>query len=157
MKALYTGFVTLALAALVGCTGSNTGTTEKHPGGPGAGTNPTERGPLVGEGEGQFELKPPILATHIKQGEQKVVKISIDRGKNFDEDVTLKFEGSPDMPKGLTFDPASPVIKHSDKEADVTVKAADDAAVGDFKIKVIGKPTKGKEAAHTFELKIDKK
>jgi hypothetical protein len=43
------------------------------------------------------------------------------------------------------------------KEAVFIVKAADEAALGDFKIKVIGKPNKGKEAVNTFELKIEKK
>jgi uncharacterized membrane protein len=153
MRALFTVFAAFSLAALLGCGGSNTGTSEKHAGG--AVTNPTERAPLVGQAEGQFALKPPTLATHLKQGEQKVVKIDIDRGKNFDEDVTLKFEGN--MPKGVTFDPASPTIKHGDKEASVTVKAADDAAVGDFEVRVVGKPTKGKEAANTLKIDVAKK
>jgi len=154
MKAILTGLVMVGLAAVVGCGGANSGTSEKHPGGPGAATNATAKAPAIGQGDDQFSLSPPKLATHLKQGEQKVVKLGIDRGKNFDEDVALKFE---DMPKGVTIDPASPMIKHGDKEADITVKAADDAAIGDFKIKVTGKPSKGPEAANTFEVKIDKK
>jgi uncharacterized membrane protein len=156
MKALFTALVLLASAALVGCDGHSTGTSEKHPGGPGV-TNPSQREPIFGTGENEFKLSVPTLATHLKQGETKQVKIGIDRGKNFDQDVTLKFEGSPDMPKGVTLEPASPAIKHGDKETMVTVKAADDATVGDFKIKVEGKPAKGKEADATLEIKVDKK
>jgi uncharacterized membrane protein len=157
MKTLCAGLVMLSLAVLAGCGGSSTGSSEKHVGGPGAGTSASQKEPLFGAGENEFKLSTPLTATHLKQGESKQLKIGIDRGKNFDEDVTLKFEGSPDVPKGVTFDPASPTIKHGDKEAVFTVKAADEAALGDFKIKVIGKPSKGKEAVNTLELKIEKK
>jgi len=152
MKAICTGFVMLALIAFIGCTSAST--SEKHAGG---GTNPSQKDPIIGTGEGKFDLDPPTLATSVKQGETKQVKIGIKRGNNFTEDVTLKFEGSPDMPKGVSFDPASPKIKHGDNDATVSVKAADDAAVGEFKIKVIGHPTKGPDALNTFTLKIDKK
>jgi len=153
MKTLRTGLIMLSLAALVGCGGA-TGTSEKHPGGPGAATNVTARAPIVGEGKGTFDISPPTLATHLKQGESKEVKIGIKKGEGFDKDVTLKFD---DVPKGVTITPASPTIKHGDKEAVLNVKAADDAAVGDFKVKVTGHPTEGSDAANTFELKIEKK
>jgi uncharacterized membrane protein len=153
MRTLYAGLGMLSLAALVGCGGA-TGTSEKHPGGPGAATNPTARAPVVGEGKGTFDLSPPLTATHLKQGEAKEAKIGIKRGENFDKDVTLKFS---DVPKGVTIDPASPTIKHGDKEATVTIKAADDAAVGDFKIKIAGHAAEGKEAANVLEVKVDKK
>lgn len=152
MKGLYAGLVMLLLAALVGCGGS-TGTSEKHPGGPGA-TNVTERAPLIGVNKNEFKLDTPMLATRLKQGEAKEVKIGIKRGEGFDKDVELKFD---DVPKGVTIEPAKPKIKHGDKEVALTVKAADDAAIGDFKVKVAGHPTEGKEAADTFELKIDRK
>jgi uncharacterized membrane protein len=151
MKALCTGFVGLSLVVLVGC-GGNTGTSEKHPGG--AVTNVSAKAPLVGENKGQFDLKPPFTATSLKQGESKEVKIDIKRGEGFDKDVTLKFS---DVPKGVTIEPASPTIKHGDTGVAVKVKAADDAAVGDFKVKITGQPTEGKEAAEILELKIDKK
>jgi uncharacterized membrane protein len=157
MRMFCTGLVLLALAGLIGCSGGSSGTSEKHAGGPGAATSASQKAPVVGESEGTFDLDPPTLAVRLKQGESKEVKIGIKRGENFNEDVTLKFEGSPDMPKGVTFDPASPKINHGDKEVSFQVKATDDASVGDFKIKVKGKPTKGKEAANTFEIKIDKK
>jgi uncharacterized membrane protein len=156
MKALFPALVILSLALFVGCDQSSTGTSAKHPGGPGV-TNPSQKEPILGTGENEFKLSTPTLATHLKQGEAKEVKIGIDRGKNFTEDVTIKFEGSPDMPKGVTFNLASPTIKHSDKEAVVNIKAADDAAVGDFKVRVVGHPTKGKDAENTLEINVDKK
>jgi len=156
MKTLCTGLTMLSLVALVGCGGA-TGTSEKHAGGPGAATNASQREPVVGTAENSFTLSVPHLSTTLKQGAFKEITIGIDRGKNFNEDVALKFEGSPDLPKGVTFDPASPKIAHSDKEAKVTIRAAEDAAVGDFKIHVIGHPTKGPDAKNTFELKTEKK
>ena len=60
------------------------------------------------------------MSTTLHQGETKDVSIGIERGKNFDEDVTLKFA---DGPEGVTLDSASPVIKHGDTETKVTLKA----------------------------------
>jgi hypothetical protein len=82
------------------------------------------------------------------------ITIGIKRGKNLDQDVTLKFDG---VPVGVTLDPASPVIKHGDAEAKVTIKAAGDAALGDFTVKVTGKPGKGPEATNEFKVVIEKK
>lgn len=144
MKSALVGMAALALFALVGC---NNGTS----GGPGVDKNKPK---TVGQTDETFKLSLPTLATKLKQGEAKEVTIGIKRGKNIDEDVTIKFE---DVPKGVTFDPASPTIKHGDTEAKVTVKAADDAAVGDFTVKVIGKPGKGVEAKDDLKLSISKK
>ena len=47
-----------------------------------------------------------------------------------------------EVPKGVTLKPASPMIKHGDKEAKVKVKVADDAALGTFGIKIAGEPAK---------------
>ena len=147
MRMLLVGLVGISLAVAIGCSGQGTS------GGPGK-TNTTQKEPIIGQGEETFSLHTPMLSTHLKQGEQKQIDISIKRGKNFQEDVALKFEG---LPKGVTADPAAPAIKHSDGEAKVTLKAADDAATGDFEVKVIGHPTKGTEAGNTFKLTIDKK
>lgn len=149
MKKIYVSLVAASLAAFVGCDAKNT------PGGPGA-TNrgSTDSKPAIGRSENSFSLSTPTLSTKLKQGESKVVDISIKRGKNFDQDVTLKFEGAP---KGVTLDPASPVIKAGEKEVKVTVKAADDAAVNDFTVKVIGHPKEGPDATSDLKLTITKK
>jgi uncharacterized membrane protein len=124
MKTAFAGLLVFGLVAFTGC---NKGTE----GGPGA----------------------PTFSTKLKQGESKVVDIGIKRGKNFDEDVALKFDN---MPQGVTLDPASPVIKHGDKETKITVKAANDAAVGDFTVKVTGHPTKGADATNDLKLTVQK-
>src|SRR5271165_897341 len=140
MKRTFVGLLVVALVALVGCAGKDSA------GGPGA-TNPTGKQPHYGQPDNTFNLTAP--STSLKQGETKAVSIGIRRGTNFQEDVTLKFT---DVPQGVTLDPASPVIKHGETETKVTLKAAADASLGDFTIKVTGHPTKGADGS--TELKI---
>jgi uncharacterized membrane protein len=142
MKRIACGLVAFSLAALIGCSKGTSG-------GPGTGGDK----PLLGEAENRFNLSPPTFSTKLTQGESKAASIGIRRGKNFDQDVTLKFEG---LPKGVTIDPGSPVIKHGDEEAKFTVKAAEEAAVGDFTVKVTGHPTKGDNAASEFKITVAK-
>jgi hypothetical protein len=153
-----TTLATLAMAALVVFSGCNEGT----PGGPGVKkakekANESTTGKIqnsVSQPEETFTLTVPTLSTHIKQGESKVITIGIKRGKNFDENVALKFDN---VPTGVTFDPASPTIKHGDTEAKITATAKADAAVGDFTVKVTGHPEKGSDATNELKLTIAKK
>ena len=101
-----------------------------------------------------FTLSVPLLSTSLKQGEAKTASISIKRDKTFDQDVALKFG---DLPTGVTVEPEAPVIKQGDKEANITFTAADDAALGNFTIKVTGQPTQGAEAAAKFKLTVAEK
>lgn len=101
-----------------------------------------------------FTLSMPFLSTTLKQGDAKAVSIGIKRDKTFDQDITLQFS---DVPKGVTIEPYIPVIKNGDKEAKFTFKAADDASLGDFAVKVTGHPTKGADASSEFKLTVAKK
>src|ERR1700722_5223344 len=146
MKSLFSGLMVTALAVPTGC---NQGT----PGGPGA-TERTANKPIVERANDTFILDVPMTSTKLKQGETKEVAISVARGGHFDEDVTLKFTG---VPKGVTLNPASPIIRHGEKATKITVAAADTASLGDFTLKVIGKPTKGADATNEFKIVIAKK
>ena len=148
MKRLLAGVLAVGLVGLFGCNNSST------PGGPGATGDASSKKPLIGQADDTFTLSMPTLSTSLKQGETKSVTIGIKRGKNFDEDVTLKFDG---MPKGVTVEPASPQIKHSETEAKINVKAADDATVGDSTVKVTGHPTKGGDASSELKITVNKK
>lgn len=147
MKRILAGCAVAILAACVGCDNKSSS------GGPGVSKSDSGRN-IISQADDTFSLSVPTLSTSIKQGETKKVTISIKRGKNFAEDVHLKFEN---VPKGVTFDPASPMIKSSEKEQEITIKAADDAAIGDFNVKVAGHPAKGPPAANEFKLKVEKK
>jgi hypothetical protein len=68
--------------------------------------------------------------------------------------VTLNFA---DEPKGVTIETPNPVIKHGDNEANVMVKAAPDAAVGDFTVKVMGHPAAGPNATSDLKISVAKK
>jgi len=146
--------VTLAAAALIAFVGCNSGT----PGGPGADKEKDKKSKVeraedrVRQAEDTFSLSVPTIK--LKQGESKGGTVGISRGKNLDEDVALKFDN---LPKGVTIEPADAVIKHGDKEAKLTFKAADDAALGDFTVKVIGHPQKGGDATNELKLTVEKK
>jgi hypothetical protein len=132
--------------ALAGC---NQGT----PGGPGI-TNPPHKQPVYGENDNTFNLSVPHTSTTLHQGETKEASIGIARGKNFDGDVELTFaEG----PKGVILGSPSPMIKHGDTDAKVTLKAAPDASLGEFTIKVTGHPTTGADATSEFKVTVAKK
>jgi hypothetical protein len=141
VKSLFGGLMVTTVFALAGC-------GEGTPGGPGA-VERTANKPVFGQADDTFNLDVPKMSTKLKQGETKELAISVARGKNFDEDVTLKFAS---LPKGVTFDPASPVIVRGNKEAKVAVRIAGDTAPGEFTVKVSGEPKKG--AAATSEIKI---
>ncbi len=140
MKSLFTGLVVMTLVALSGC---NQGT----PGGPGT----TEKKPAYGQTDDTFNLSVPVLSSSLQQGKQTEATVGIKRAKNFDEDVTLTFA---DVPQGVTVEPTSPMIKHGETDVKITVKAGDEAPLGDFKVNITGHPTKGTDAQVAFKLTI---
>lgn len=143
MKSFFAAILFGALVILIGC---GQGTS----GGPGATTPPSKK-PMLGQTEDTFSLTVP--STKLNQGETKTVSVGISRGKNFNEDVSLKVG---DLPKGVTLDPASALIKHGDTDAKLTLKAANDAALGDFTVKVTGHPTKGADAVAELKISVAK-
>ncbi len=153
MKRLIVGSSVLALAlvAFTGC--GDRGTS----GGPGATDSGTKQ-PLIGQVDDTFNLSVPsslpFESTTVKQGGAAQVVVGIKRGKNFDQDVTIKFDG---LPSGVTLDPASADIKRGETEAKFTLKATDVAALGDFTVKVTGHPAKGGDAKNEFKVTVEKK
>jgi len=101
-----------------------------------------------------FTLSMPLLSPSLKQGDAKAVSIGIKRDKTFDQDVALSFA---DLPTGVTVEPAGPTIKNGDGEAKFTLKAADDAALGTFTVKVTGHPKTGADATREFKFTVAKK
>ena len=146
MKRIITVLFLGALVAASGCDKSTSG-------GPGTSVPDSEQA-TVGLTDDTFSLDTPMMSTKLAQGEAVAVTIGIKRGKNIDQDVTLMFN---DLPNGVSIDPMSPVILRSDMDAKVTVAAADDAALGDFTIKVMGHPTQGANATAELKITVDQK
>lgn len=153
MRPLHGCLLALAVVTGIGC-------SQGTPGGPGVVATPPQSStttalkPVLGPDENTFSLSAPVLSTHVKQGEAVTQTISLSRGRNFDEDVALKFSG---LPQGVTMEPMSPTIRHGDSEVKVTLRAAVDAALGDFTIKMTGHPTQGADAKSDFKLTVDEK
>ena len=146
MKRLFTGFTMVTLAVLSGC-------SQGTPGGPGM-TDTSSKKPAYGQADDTFNLSVPVMSSSLQQGSMSESTIGIKRAKNFDEDVALTFA---DVPKGVTIDPASPMIKHGDTDVKVTFHAANESPVGEFKIKITGHPAKGGDAKVDFKLDISAK
>lgn len=121
---------------------------------PSTGGDATTQITLTVDKKDSFTLSVPFWTTSLKQGETRVVSITIAREKKFDQDVTLKFD---DLPKGITVEPASAVIKNGETEAKFVLKAVDEAGLGDFRAIVTGHPTKGADASHEFKFSVAKK
>ena len=147
MKKVFLCALALLPFAVFGC-------SQETPGGPGAGENRTENKPIVGEAYDTFTLSAPLLPTSLKQGETKEVAVDVKRGKDFDQDITLKFAN---IPAGLTVDPETIDIKHGDTQAKFKVIAKDSASVGDFSIQMNSHPAKGADSTSELRIKIDKK
>ena len=141
----------LSLIVFAGVLVAAFGCGEKSPpGGPGA--TGTHTRSVTGTPHDTFRLVVPSTTTTLKQGEQKEVEITVDRAKDFHEDVALTFSA----PKGLKVTPSSHTVKAS--EADTKVKvmvAADkDAPVGAHTIHVEAKPQTGVTTSADFKVEV---
>jgi len=104
------------------------------------------------KGEG-FKIAVPTFDTKVKQGEIQTVTIKLERGESFKQDVTLEIKLS--MGEGITIDPAKVVVKAGDKpDVQLTIKAPKDAAIGEYKVSVMGTPTTGEPTSVEFKVKV---
>jgi uncharacterized membrane protein len=125
----------LALGALVGCNTS-------PPGG--------SAGSAGGKRSATFTVTGPTTSTDLKHGETKTIKLSLNKGSDFKEDVELKV----DAPKGITVEPMTTTIHASEKGDNIELKATatNDAPVGDHMIKVTATPKVG--APTSVDVKV---
>lgn len=108
--------------------------------------------PVVTDSKEAFSLTVPMLAMSIKQGESKPVTISIRRGKDFNEDVSLRFVS---VPVGVTLSPGAPMFRSTDKDIKIEITVASNAEPGEFTVKVLGHPMQnGSDAENEFKLNI---
>ena len=69
---------------------------------------------MIGRADDTFDLT--TASVSLKQGEAALRSVGIKRGTNFDQDVTLAFEG---LPPGVAPDPAKPVVQTKNSEAEL--------------------------------------
>lgn len=101
-----------------------------------------------------LSLSVPLISTSLKQGESKQVSIDIGRDNTFAGEIALQFG---ELPAGISMNPAAPAIKQGERTAVVTVSAADDAALGDFTVKITGHPSKGRDTSTELKLSVAQK
>jgi hypothetical protein len=140
--------VVAAALTMNGCAGAPDRSTGDKPGGPGAPDKKT----VHGDADETFNLS--LERTFLRQGERRSVAVGITRTVNFTGDVTLAFG---ELPKGVSIDNGSPVIKRDDNDVHFALTATDDASVGEFSIRVTGHPTKGADASNDFNIIVNKK
>lgn len=132
MKNVITIVLTLALMAVSGCLSNSS------------------RGGSVRKGEG-FTIAVPILSTEIKQGQTQNVVVSLERGDYFKQDVKLQIKTT----TGLSVDPTSVVIKASEKpDVQIKIAAAQNAALGEYRVTVVGTPNTGESTSTEFKVKV---
>jgi uncharacterized membrane protein len=146
MKRLIVSTLAAGLVAIVGCE------TRSTPGGPGA-SRPDNRSITGAPKRDTFDIKVPTGTTRIKQGEQKEVDITVERGAELKQDVTV--ECTKDA-TGLTVTPAKHTIKASDADTKVrlTIAAAKDAAIGKDKVTVKASSESGAPTSKDFEVEV---
>jgi hypothetical protein len=101
-----------------------------------------------------FSVSLPRSATPLVQGGTRSVEISVDRQKAFAEAVSIQFG---EFPTGVTAEPSEPVIEKGKSTTRVVLSATDDAALGDFTVRVVGHPTQGDDASSDLRLNIVRK
>ena len=131
MKKFLGGMIALALVVAIGCETKSPNGIEK-------------------KGE-PLTVKAPA-ATDLKAGDKQDVKVALERGKDFKEEVTVKIEA----PKGITVEPESKVLAAGDKELSVKVAAAADMAEGKQTLTITATPKTGKAVTSKFDVNVKK-
>ena len=108
------------------------------------------RGGGMSSGEG-FMIGTPVLDTKVVQGQTQSATVSLNRGELFKRDVTLDIRAS----KGISVEPTKTLIKASaTQNVQLKITAAQDAALGDYKIFLKGTPDVGEATSTEFTVKV---
>jgi hypothetical protein len=100
--------------------------------------------------ENEFCINVPSPNT-IRQGTDKPVNVTLKRGPQFNQDVTLNLKG-----EGLSVTPSTYVIKSSDKKAEAQFQVAVPAGtkIGDHRIAIQGIPATGEPESCELQVKV---
>jgi uncharacterized membrane protein len=135
MKKLIAGVAVVALLVVVGCDTK--------------GKIDTNGGPTAAAA---FSIKAPATMPEVKPGEKQDVKLAIERGKDFKDEMTLKFEA----PKGVSVEPETKAVPATEKEIAVKVAAAADAPEGKQTVTITATPKTGKVVTAKFDVNVKK-
>jgi hypothetical protein len=114
------------------------------------GCNTSDRGGGA-EARTSFKLSAPALPTSIKQGDRETVKLNVDRGKDFKQDVQLRATA----PKGISVDLAKKDVKAAEpSDVGVTITVDKDAPLGEHVVTVTGTPKDGSPATVDFKVVV---
>ena len=107
-----------------------------------------------GAGNDTFKIVVPAMATDVKQGELQTVRLAVERGEGFKQQVKLELKA----PAGIQVEPENATVQPSDKgDVQVQITAAKDAAIGEHKIMVKGTPDKGEPTETEFRITVSAK
>lgn len=122
-----------AVAALAGCQSTSSAR---------GGSMQKERG---------FTIASPTRTLLIRQGQTQNVPIALERGDYFKQDVKLQI----DTTAGLSVDPSSVTVKASDSpDLQLSITAAPNAAIGDYRVSVRATPQTGEPTTAVFIVKV---
>jgi uncharacterized membrane protein len=98
-----------------------------------------------------FKISAPYFDTKIKQGETRTVTVSLKRGDYFKQDVKLEIKAA----DGISVEPAQILVKASDKsDVQLMITAHKSAALGEYKVSVMGTPETGEATSTEFNVKV---
>src|SRR5262249_19670459 len=120
------------------------------------GCNTSDRGGDTSQSKTSFSLKGPsqLVSTDIYQGETKTVEVTVSRGSDFKQNITLKAEVVSDA-GGIHAEVSPAMLKPSDPEkVVVTIKAEEKAALGKHTIRVTGTPESGNPTHVDFNVDL---
>ena len=107
-----------------------------------------------GAGNDTFKIVVPATATDVKQGELQTVRVAVERGDGFKQQVKLELKA----PAGIQVEPKDATVQAGDKgDVQVKITAAKDAAIGEHKIMVKGTPDKGEPTETEFKITVSAK
>lgn len=117
-------------------------------------TSPTGGNPSTPTKADKFTVKAPMMATAIKQGDRQTVTLTLDRGSDFKEAVSLAAEA----PKGLKADLSSKTVQPGEPaDVTLTIEAEKDAAIADHVVKVTATPKTGNATSVDVKVKVEQK
>ena len=130
MKTLLVIAMALTIAAISGCT--------------------SPRGGSMSSDEG-FRISAPAFTTEVKQGDRQTVTVSLVRDKYFKQDVTLRATAT----DGIDVNPSKVTVEASESpDVQFQIKADEDAALGEYLVRVVATPETGNATALDFKVKV---